>query len=153
MNKNKGFQKWAIVKNRLEESKRVIYFKEREVWWCSLGLNVGFEQDGKDSQFERPVLIVRKFGKELFWALPMTSKDKSGKYYYRFEHKGLAHSVILSQLRALSSKRLLRKVRKFPEKDFEEVRKSVKSFLYGQESRMIKNETLLAEGISELRIG
>ncbi len=37
------------------------YFHEREVWWCGIGINIGVEIDGKNSDFERPVLVVKKF--------------------------------------------------------------------------------------------
>ena len=81
----KNFKKWHSIKALLDKKKKEIYFKEREIWWCSLGLNIGFEQDGKNYRFERPVLILKKFSKDLFWALPSTSQDKTGEYYYQFK--------------------------------------------------------------------
>ena len=126
----KNFQKWHIRKEELRERETErLYFYEREIWWCCLGLNIGFEQDGKNDQFERPVLILKKFNKDVLWALPLTSKNKIGKYYYQFEYKGRKYSVILSQLKLISSKRLLRKIRTFPRDDFRKVRKSVKDLI------------------------
>ena len=127
----KDFQGWHIRKEKLHEREtdKKVYFYEREIWWCCLGLNIGFEQDGKNDQFERPVLVLKRFNKDVLWILPLTSKNKTGKYYYQFEYKGRKYSVILSQLRLISSKRLLRKIRTFSWDDFNEVRKLVKDFI------------------------
>jgi hypothetical protein len=32
---------------------------EREISWCALGAQVGFEQDGLNENFERPVIVVK----------------------------------------------------------------------------------------------
>ena len=127
----KDFQKWHIRKEELHERgiNKKIYFYEREIWWCCLGLNIGFEQDGKNNQFERPVLILKKFNRDIFWALSLTSKSKLGKYYYQFEYNGRKYSVILSQLKLMSNKRLLRKIRTFPQDDFNKVRKLIKDLI------------------------
>lgn len=86
------------------------YFNEREIWWSSLGLNVGHEEDGKNQLYERPVLILKKFNSKVVWVLPMSSKIKSGKYYYQIEYGGAIYTVLLSQLKLMSSKRLIRQV-------------------------------------------
>jgi mRNA interferase MazF len=49
-------------------------FKERDIWWVSIGVNVGFEEDGKHEKFLRPVLILKKFNKELFLGIPNSDK-------------------------------------------------------------------------------
>ena len=48
----KDFDKWNIIKKQVntKEVIRDLFFYEREVWWCSLGLNVGYEQDGKNDE-------------------------------------------------------------------------------------------------------
>ncbi len=125
----KNFRRWNSLKEELHKKEKIIYFRERDIWWCSLGLNIGFEEDGKNHKFERPVLIIKKFSKDLFWALPTTTQDKKGKYYYRFKNGRKECSIILSQIRAISSKRLLRKIRKFPPEDFEKVRDLIRNFL------------------------
>jgi len=124
------FIEWTKLKIRIHSApEKERFFYEREIWWASLGANIGFEQDGKNSKFERPVLIVKKFGKETLWILPLTTKCKTGRYYYQFEYKGKRQSMILSQLRLISSKRLLRKIRTLPADDFEKIRDKLKSFL------------------------
>ena len=43
---DKDFTHWHAVKQQLNQQPPRT-FEEREVWWASVGANVGFEQDGK----------------------------------------------------------------------------------------------------------
>lgn len=101
------FDTWNNIKKQLHLRNKKIYFKEREIWWASVGANIGYEENGKNSDYERPVLIYKKFNKDLIWAIPMTSKSKDNKYYFIISTNSV---VILSQLRSFSSKRLIRKM-------------------------------------------
>lgn len=124
------FIEWAKLKIRIHISEEEpVYFREKEIWWASLGVNIGYEQNGKNRNFERPVLVLKKFNKSILLALPITSKNKTGKYYYQFEHNGAKYSIILSQIRLISSKRLLRKLRIFPDVEFEKARKFIKELI------------------------
>jgi len=62
----KDYKKWHTKKSLIETRNDRLYFHEREIWWCSLGHNVGFEQDGKGVDFARPILVFKKFNKEVF---------------------------------------------------------------------------------------
>lgn len=63
----KDFEGWSSVKTRIHSEEKIPTFREREIWWCSTGVNVGVEQDGKNILYERPILIVHKFNRRLFW--------------------------------------------------------------------------------------
>ncbi len=65
-NMKKDFEKWHKVKSRTQERCSPPSFEEREIWWCSIGANVGVEEDGKSTLFSRPVLIIRKFNAMIF---------------------------------------------------------------------------------------
>ncbi len=47
----KDFDSWNKLKQTLDNKKEEerLYFKDAEVRWVNLGINVGFEMDGKDS--------------------------------------------------------------------------------------------------------
>lgn len=122
---------WTKLKIRIHISERKVFFKEREIWWCTLGKNIGFEQDGKHEMFERPVLILKKFNHDMLWVLPLTSQDKMDKpqFYFATKYNDEISFIILSQLRLVSGKRLLRKVRTLPFQEFCEVREKIKRFL------------------------
>lgn len=54
----KRFQEWILLKERLHAKlPQAPYISEGEVWWASLGENVGFEINGHSKDFTRPVLI------------------------------------------------------------------------------------------------
>ncbi len=96
------------------------YFHEREVWYCHLGENIGFEQDGKGLSFMRPILILRKFNQEIFWGLPLTSTLKTSDYHSIVDFDfGKKSTVILSQVRLFDVKRLSHKIGIVPELEFE----------------------------------
>jgi mRNA interferase MazF len=104
----KDFESWAQFKTRLQHGTEVAFFREREIWWVAIGHNIGSEEDGKGFDYARPVLVLRKFNRRLFWGIPMTTTVRSGKYYVHFSYKPLIISAaILSQLRAFDAKRLL----------------------------------------------
>ncbi|MYE38514.1 MAG: type II toxin-antitoxin system PemK/MazF family toxin [Candidatus Spechtbacteria bacterium SB0662_bin_43] len=78
------FSVWHRQKKTLQ-SRRSVIFKEREIWWCSVGINVGYEVDGKGQDFARPVLVLKKVSNENFIGLPITSvkKDLPGYFEYK----------------------------------------------------------------------
>lgn len=120
----KDFQLWYKNKEKIHYNKIRPFFDKREVWFCVLGVNVGFEQDGSEN-FLRPVLIIRKFNNEIFWGLPLTKKLKKGKYYYQFliNKKNKPSTVILSQIRLIDAKRLQYKIGDVNNKEFEDIKK------------------------------
>ncbi|HEY4515136.1 MAG TPA: type II toxin-antitoxin system PemK/MazF family toxin [Candidatus Paceibacterota bacterium] len=128
----KDFDIWNTEKKNLEEvGHDSLIFHEREIWWCSIGLNLGHEQDGKNERFERPVLILKKFNNKVAWVLPMSTQLKTGKYYYSIEHDGREFSIILSQLRLASTKRFRRFVRKISPHQFTEIQDRIIALVRG----------------------
>jgi hypothetical protein len=55
----KDFDGWNNEKQRINKTDKKRFFKEREIWWCALGINIGVEIDGKNGAYERPVLIFK----------------------------------------------------------------------------------------------
>ncbi|MEK7515358.1 MAG: type II toxin-antitoxin system PemK/MazF family toxin, partial [Patescibacteria group bacterium] len=98
----KNFSKWFALKKSVHEADGTALFHEREIWWCILGVNVGFEIDGSGSGFARPVVIIKKFNLDTCIVMPLTGKVKKGKYYF---HVGIVDgreaSAVLSQLRLI----------------------------------------------------
>ena len=43
----KDFDSWNELKKTLETQEKQILFKEREIWWTSIGINVANESCGK----------------------------------------------------------------------------------------------------------
>lgn len=130
----KHFDEWNSQKQELDKhiTRESLYIKDREVWWVSVGVNIGTEIDGKNKLFERPVLIFRKIGREQFYGLPLTSKEKSGSFYRLINYSGNFGNVCLSQLRVFSTKRLVRKIGVVREDDFFDLKNSFIHFFSGK---------------------
>ncbi len=105
----KDFTDWHGVKTEIQQ-RNPPTFREREIWWCNLGLNVGDETDGKHEHFMRPVLVLRKFNSRNFLAIPISTKHKDNPYYFRFHFHGGVRSAMLSQVRMMDARRLVRRM-------------------------------------------
>lgn len=123
------FIQWTKLKIRIQLSKNRLYCKEGEVWWASMGINIGVEENGKHEKFERPVLILKVFNKHMFWAIPFTSQPKLSPYYISIVFNEKTSYLILSQVRLLSTKRLRRKVAKISFNELLKIRGEVKKLL------------------------
>lgn len=108
----KDFQGWLVVKEKIHGHQSSLFRHEGEVWWSSIGCNIGSESDGKGKQFYRPVLIIKTWGPDLCLGIPLTSKIKEGRYYMNVSIIGRASEgfLMLSQIRVLDTKRLGRKM-------------------------------------------
>lgn len=125
------FDIWNNLKKDIESKEPVKKFpKEREVWMCTLGKNIGYEQNGIGSEFLRPILIIKKFNNKMFWVIPLSSKQKRFDFYFNFEDKDKnLVSLVLAQMKLVSIKRIGRKLYDMESKTFNEVRCKIKSFL------------------------
>jgi len=107
---HKDFANWHKTKETIDNKGGFASFKEREIWWCSLGVNIGHEEDGKGPMKTRPVLILKKFNKRLFWGVPLTTQIKDNTHYYEFNFLNKRQSIMLTQLRLWDAKRLISKM-------------------------------------------
>ena len=85
----KDFDDWNHLKQQLDLRENEKHIREGDIWFCSIGENVGHEQNGKNKYFERPILIVRKFTQDYFWAIPLTSVERTGPLSIKFHFNGI----------------------------------------------------------------
>jgi len=124
------FIEWIKLKILLHANGKTLYFKEGQIWWVNFGQNIGREINGKHANFERPAIVLKKFGGDTFWALPITSVPKEGRYYYRFINpRGHQNFINLSQLRLMSSQRMIRKIGRLNEMDLRAIRELIKRYI------------------------
>ena len=119
---------WFKLKTKIVSIENTILFREREILWCSIGINVGEEQNGKNQFFNRPVLILRKLTRNSFIGLPLTSKIKSGSWYVPITLHEKTSRVLINQVRILDKKRLTNKIGQLDSKDFDEVKRRFVNF-------------------------
>ncbi len=126
------FDRWNEMKKLIKDSVDEFagFPQEGEAWMCALGMNIGFEQNGSGANFFRPVLIVRKFNNQMFWAVPLSTKQKDLDFYLNFtDPDGKRVSAILAQMKLVSIKRLKRKIYDAPNDVFPEVKSRLRRFL------------------------
>lgn len=125
----KDFDKWNEIKKSIYAKPDNFGVHQREIWWISFGVNIGVEIDGKNKNFERPALVLRKFNRQMVWVLPTTSRGKDARFYEKFLFGDKEYFVVLTQLRTVSTKRFIRKIGMVSEKDFEIISKRVAQFI------------------------
>ena len=127
---HKDFDRWNEHKKRIHADAGNKLYHEREVWWCSLGVNVGFEQDGAGSAGERPILVLKGYSKNVCLVIPLTTSTKRNPYHIALgKVEGKEAFVITSQIRLIDTKRLINKVGFIDQKAFETIRKAIKDAL------------------------
>ena len=125
----KNFDAWNTIKKKTNIEEPRLY-TVREVWWCRLGANVGFEQDGSGRLFLRPVVIVRSFGPTVCLILPLTaSKQKHPLRISVGDVQGKQASALLSQMRIIDTRRLVEKVGFMDKQVFMQLKKALKGLL------------------------
>jgi mRNA interferase MazF len=119
----KQFLQWIGLKERLHKSShRPPFVSEREIWWISLGENVGSEMNGKSDRFTRPALIVKKLAHGFYLVAPTTTQPHTGTWYVRVRLAGVDEYVCLHQIKAVDYRRLYSRLGQINTDHFEEVR-------------------------------
>jgi mRNA interferase MazF len=105
------FDKWNAKKKKRSVSKKIIGIKERDIVFIQMGKNIGYEQDGKGEEFLRPVVIYKKYNRNMFLGIPLTTQLKDNRYYFTFTYKNrgekeIENAALLSQIRVYDTKRV-----------------------------------------------
>ena len=120
----KSFFRWHYKKNKLH-NRKAVNFNERDIYWCSVGSNVGYEIDGKGSDFLRPVLVIKKTSDENFVGLPMTSRGKNLPGYFRYKNG----FILLEQVRVFNARRLIDRKERMSKRNFSKVMSTLINYL------------------------
>ncbi|MFA5838590.1 MAG: type II toxin-antitoxin system PemK/MazF family toxin [Candidatus Paceibacterota bacterium] len=127
---HKDFDSWNNQKKSIHSDGENKFYHSREMWWCSLGVNVGFEQDGTGEENQRPVLILKGFNKNVCLIVPLTTSHKKNIYNISVgvvdKKKAFA---IISQIRLIDTKRLANKIGMLDKTQFETIKKAVKDLI------------------------
>ena len=124
------FDLWNVEKKRLDNVDAIRSIKVREIWWVGVGKNVGMEINGKNVQFTRPVLIIKKLSKYSFVGVPLTSQEHHGSWYASFVFKDKVQYAALHQVRSYSVKRLHKRMGQIPQSDLDVVLGGLKDFYF-----------------------
>lgn len=125
----KEFDSWNQIKKSVNDKEKPHKVRHREVRWCSLGVNVGSEIDGKGETFTRPVIVVSIVGPDLAFVIPCSTKLHDRPGYLQIKLKNKTVSACLHQAKTISTKRIYDRIQKISQKQMEELKYKVKEFL------------------------
>ena len=126
----KEFDQWNTKKKNLHGRQNGLFYHEREIWWCALGVNIGFEQDGSGSEYRRPVLILKGLSKQTCFVIPLTTATRRHPLRPLLGPvEGKEARALLSQIRVIDTKRLVRKIGYLKQDIFGRIRKAAKDLL------------------------
>lgn len=83
-------------------------FRAQEIWWCSL-----------PNGTQAPVLVFRKFNSDTFWGLPLSARTNGtdAPLYMLASLQG-KNQALLSRMRTIESRSLVRRVGKISSRQF-----------------------------------
>ena len=113
------FDEWNEIKKKIDYKDKKVFIKEGNVYLVIIGKNVGSEVYGKGEFFLRPVLVLKKLSKYNFIGIPLTSKEKNGNYFFKFQYKQDKFSYALfNQIKTFDVKRIFKYHGSIKKKDF-----------------------------------
>jgi mRNA interferase MazF len=119
----KQFLFWIGLKERLHNSQHVPpLVSEGDIWWASVGENVGSEINGKSMQFSRPVIVFKKLAHGFYFVVPTTTQDRRGTWFIPFRQRDRRMIACLHQTRAMDYRRLSSKLGTLDDEDFTRIR-------------------------------
>lgn len=126
----KYFKNWISVKSGLHYAGVFRTVKEGEIWWCAVGENVGVEINGKNEEFSRPILVLKKLSKYGFMGIPLTSQEHVGSWYVEFVFRDKKQTAVLAQARVISVFRLYKRMGTVPNSDLEMVKRGFRKLYF-----------------------
>jgi mRNA interferase MazF len=127
----KDYKNWMSIKAEINNKNATpIGYKEREIWICNIGENIGFEQDGKGKDYARPVLILKIYNRKFCHIIPLSTTSKRNRVHYALDGRtGKVSVALLSQSRAVDSARLHQKIGVISEQDFTKIKQQLADLL------------------------
>mgnify|MGYP001575368511 CR=1 FL=1 len=115
----KKFLEWIGLKEKLHNQKHhPPLVSQGDIWWASVGENVGSEINGKNNLFSRPVIILKKLAHGFYFIIPTTTQIKAGTWYVKFRQQEKEMIACLHQARAIDYRRLSSKLGTLDDEDF-----------------------------------
>jgi mRNA interferase MazF len=112
------FLEWIGLKQKLHQgTQSPPLVSAGDIWWASVGENVGSEINGKSKLFSRPVIIFKKLAHGFYFVIPTTTKP-----YVPFRQADRRMIASLHQARAIDHRRLSTKLGQLDDSDFDRVR-------------------------------
>ena len=125
----KDFDKWNKQKKQLENIAPDFLFNTGEIWWCSVGLNVGVESCGKGEKYQRPILVLKKLSHNSLIGIPLSTQKKEGSWFEEITILNETRYALLYQIRLFSTNRFQRRLTTLDVKDFKKIKEKLEALL------------------------
>ena len=154
----KDFDSWNKKKKDINLKNNLIGLKERDIVFVHMGINVGYEQDGKGEEFLRPVVVLKVFNRNLFFGVPLTTKKRDGSFFVdiNFNHgdKHYKNTAIIVQAKTFDTKRARYKKGMIIKEDFERLKDKLYDLTLSKEREPLREleSTLYHKNIDKSEI-
>lgn len=98
------------------------YVMEGEIWWSS-------EYDHATKQQPHLILILKILDNETVLAVPLIKARRKGAYFYTLAINGVRQSIVLHQMKHLSTESLTRRVRKIDRETLFNIKEAVRALI------------------------
>lgn len=126
------FLQWMSLKLKLRKIDKFPIFRDGDIWWVSVGENIGVEINGKSSSFSRPVLILKKLSNAGFMGIPLTTQIHSGSWYVKFKFQDRQVCTAIAQARLFSAARLSSQIGQSSKGDMLKIKKAFSRLYVGR---------------------
>lgn len=116
----KKFDQWNAVAKEIQLRPHQ-NIKPGAVYWCSLGVNIGSEEDGKGPRFTRPVLVILQCNPNLALVAPFTTKYKKRLSSLQYIIAGSPEYLLIDQIRAIDTRRIEEFIDEIPPYLFDQI--------------------------------
>ncbi len=128
----KDFSCWFPKKVQLDALEhKPPFVSVRDIWWVSIGENIGSEINGKSELFSRPAIIFRKLSHGLYFVIPTSTKSKEGTWYVPFTHNDRDVVACLHQCRVIDYRRLSTKLGQIDTDDYRRIKNGFSKLYLG----------------------
>lgn len=125
----KNFDEWNKNKIQIENKQEKYLFKEGDIWWCGVGLNIKSESCGKGDEFRRPVLVLKKLSGDSFIGIPLSTKLKTGSWFFEFEFHTEKINALIYQIKMMHSNRMQRRIGVIEGEKLKQIKEKIKLLL------------------------
>lgn len=127
----KNFLQWIGLKEKIHnKTHHPPLISEGEIWWASVGENVGSEINGKSKLFSRPIIIYKKLAHGFYFVIPTTTQPRTGTWFVDFKQHGKEMKACLHQTRSIDYRRLFSKLGRLDDTDFKNVKRGFKNLYF-----------------------
>ena len=143
----KDFDGWNERKRSINSGQRGYHrFSEGQIWFCTVGVNIGFEQDGSGKNFLRPVVIIKKINNCQFIGIPLTGTVRFGNEYFPLTNERGSRTALLAQIRFFDAKRLVYFSKKMNTESFEALKIKLEGLIKNSNPRPIHRWNICEAG-------